>query len=128
MNDLLASNDPMGTPIAAIGPPPPMNTTPQGAGQQNSAMLHERTLEQQLPSTPIQSPKKSRASSGLSRLHREAFTIACCAFIVLIPNLQQIMLGNLPMLAGNATLLTVVNAVLIAAAYLLLKDHLLELI
>ena len=125
MNELLASNDPMGTPIAAIGPPPPLNTTPQGASGQNVAIMHDRTVEQQL-APPVKPQKKPQ--SGITQAQREAFAIACCAFIVLIPNVQQLMHANLPVLASNATLLTLVNAVLIAVLYFLLKDHVLELI
>jgi hypothetical protein len=126
MNELLASNDPMGTPIAAIGPPPPINTTPQGGSNQNVAVMHERTVEQQL--APPTTPQKKPPQSGITQAQREAFAIACCAFIVLLPNVQQLMHANLPVLASNTTLLTLVNAVLVAVLYFLLKDHVLELI
>jgi hypothetical protein len=59
---------------------------------------------------------------------REAFVVACCAFVVLLPNIQQMILQQLPVLGTNSTLLTLVNAALIGAVYFGLKEYILDVL
>lgn len=129
--DLMASNDPMATPVMSLGPspPPPINTSPP-PGVNNTSEMHEKQLEQMSPlSSMLPNAMKSKTNkSRLSSDQRSALIVGICAFIVLLPNVQQLLVQQLPVLTSNHTLHVITNSILIAFVYMYLKDHFHEFI
>ena len=132
ISELMASNDPMATSVMSIGPSPPVNTTPSMS--EATAQIHEKQLEAFTSNNPLSAGNNSKETTTKRKLHklnaeqREAFVVACCAFIVLLPNIQQMILQQLPVLGTNSTLLTLVNAALVGLVYFGLKEHVLDIL
>lgn len=132
ISELMASNDPMATSVMSIGPSPPVNTTPSMS--EATAQIHENQVEAFTTNNPLSAGNVSKESAAKRKLHklsseqREAFVVACCAFVVLLPNIQQMILQQLPVLGTNSTLLTLVNAALIGLVYFGLKEHILDVL
>lgn len=130
--ELMASNDPMATPVMSLGPAPPapMNTSlPPGVN--NTAVMHDKQIEQMSPlagvfpgSTKSNSPSKTKLSPD----QKAAIVVAICAFLVLLPNVQQLLTQQLPVLTTNNTLHLVTNSTLIALVFMYMKDHIGELL
>lgn len=75
---------------------------------------------------PVASPPRGTtrpASSALNAEQRLAMVVACLAFVVLLPNVQELLVKQLPFLSNNYTLLSVANAVLIGLSVFFLKEH-----
>jgi ABC-type bacteriocin/lantibiotic exporter with double-glycine peptidase domain len=125
--DLMASNDPMVTPVMSLGPAPPLNTSPESAAGSNTAIMHEKQLEQLSPLANV-IPKVSMSKSKLTMEQRVTLIVAICAFVVLLPNVQQMVLNQLPVLTSNATLHVLANSVLIAVLFYTMKDHVIDLL
>lgn len=131
IQELMASNDPMATPVMSIGPapPPPMNTSPS-PGVNNTATMHEKQMEQMSPLMGML-PDSSKSKSSKTRLNPEqktATVVAICTFIVLLPNVQQLLTQQLPVLTSNNTLHLVTNSTLVAFIFMYMKDHIGELL
>lgn len=131
ISELMASNDPMATSVMSIGPAPPVNTTPSMS--EATAQIHEKQVEAFTTNNPLSSGNVSRETTKrkmhkLNVEQREALIVACCAFIVLLPNIQQMILQQLPVLGTNSTLYTLVNSVLIGLIYFGLKEHILDVL
>ena len=127
----MASNDPMATSVMAIGPSPPVNTTPSMSDA--TAQIHEKQVEAFTTNNPLSTGQISRETKKLNlqklnKEQREAFVVVCCAFVVLLPNIQQIIVQQLPVLGTNSTLFTLVNSVLIGVIYFGLKEHILDVL
>ena len=125
----MASNDPMATSVMSIGPSPPVNTTPSMS--EATAQIHEKQVEAFTTNNPLSAGNVTATKRKLHKLNseqREAFVVACCAFIVLLPNIQQMILQQLPVLGTNSTLLTLVNAALVGLVYFGLKEHILNVL
>lgn len=132
ISELMASNDPMATSVMSIGPSPPVNTTPSMS--EATAQIHEKHVEAFTTNNPLSAGNVSKDTATRRKLHRlnseqrEAFVVACCAFIVLLPNIQQMILQQLPVLGTNSTLLTLVNAALVGLVYFGLKEYILDVL
>lgn len=130
ISDLMASNDPMATPVMNLGapPPPPVNTMPGPT----DPSLYDRSVEMQVPGlsgTPPQTEaRQAQTKSKLTTEQKLTVVVAICAFIVLIPNVQQLLNQQLPVLSSNATLQVLVNAAFIAALYHVMKDQMMTLL
>ena len=128
--ELMASNDPMATPVMSLGPspPPPVNTSPP-PGVNNTATMHEKQMEQMSPLAGMlpDSSKSKSQKSKLSSEHKTAVVVGICTFIILLPNVQQLLVQQLPVLTTNSTMHVVTNSILVAFVFLYMKDHIGEL-
>lgn len=126
ISELMASNDPMATPVMSLGPapPPPMNTSPP-PGVNNTAAMHDKQIEQMSPLSSMlpDSTKSKNLKSKLNPEQKTAVVVGICTFIVFLPNVQQLLTQQLPVLTTNSTLLVVTNSVLVAFVFLYMKDH-----
>ena len=129
--ELMASNDPMATPVMSLGPAPPlpMNTSPP-PGVNNTASMHEKQIEQMSPLSGIlpDSAKSKSSKTKLSSDQKTAIVVAVCTFIVLLPNVQQLITQQLPVLTTNSTLHLITNSALVAIVFMYMKDHIGELL
>lgn len=125
--DLMASNDPMATPVMSLGPAPPTNTTPQTGQPDVTSVMHEKQIEQISPLSQVL-PDKKVTKSKLTPEQRVSIVVAICAFIVLMPNVQQLLTQQLPVLSSNATLLVISNSALIAGLFFVMRDHIIDLV
>lgn len=125
--ELMASNDPMATPVMSLGPapPPPMNTSPP-PGVNNTTDMHEKQIEQMSPINMLNSGKKSKTKLSLDQ--KSAIIVAICTFLVLLPNVQQLLTQQLPVLATNSTVLLITNSTLVAFVFMYMKEHIVELL
>lgn len=129
--ELMASNDPMATPVMSLGPapPPPMNTSPP-PGVNNTATMHEKQIEQMSPLSSIM-PDSAKSKSSKTKLtpdQKTAVVVAVCTFLVLLPNIQQLLTQQLPVLTTNSTLHLITNSVLVAFVFMYMKDNIGELL
>lgn len=126
--ELMASNDPMATPVMSLGPapPPPVNTSPHLGGN-NTPTMHEKQLEQMSSIFPDSAKPKS-SKTKLTPDQKTAVVVAICTFIVLLPNIQQLLTQQLPVLTTNSTLHLVTNSILVAFVFMYMKDHIGELL
>tara|TARA_Y100000389_G_C17378070_1_gene472759 strand:- start:665 stop:1069 length:405 start_codon:yes stop_codon:yes gene_type:complete len=129
--ELMASNDPMATPVMSLGPapPPPMNTSPP-PGVNNTATMHDKQIEQMSPLMGVL-PDSSKSKPSKTRLkpdQKTAIVVAICTFLVLLPNVQQLLTQQLPVLTTNNTLHLVTNSILVAFVFMYMKDHIGELL
>ena len=130
ISDLMASNDPMATSVMSLGPSPPTNTTPSMS--EATAQIHEKQVDAFTTNNPMSANNMSARDNSKRKLQklsidqREGFVVSCCAFIVILPNIQQMLLQQLPVLGSNSTLLTLVNAMLVGVLYYMLKEHILQ--
>jgi len=128
--ELMASNDPMATPVMSLGPapPPPMNTSPP-PGVSNTASMHEKQIEQMSPLSGIlpDSTKSKSPKTKLTSDQKTAIIVAICTFIVFLPNVQQLLTSQLPVLSTNNTFLLLTNSTLVALVFLYMKDNIGEL-
>lgn len=127
--ELMASNDPMATPVMSLGPapPPPMNTSPE---VNNTATMHDKQIEQMSPLMDVL-PDSSKSKPSKTRLkpdQKTAIVVAICTFLVLLPNVQQLLTQQLPVLTSNNTLHLVTNSILVAFVFMYMKDHIGELL
>lgn len=126
IEELMASNDPMATPVMSLGPSPPNSTNmfpPQGmSNNSNTSELHEKQLEQMSNVIPDVS-KDKKQKSKLTQDQKTALVVGICSFIVLLPNVQDIILQQLPVMTTNKTLHVLINSVLISFVFLYMKDH-----
>lgn len=137
LTDLMAAGDPMLTPAsqdmgAPMGPPPPMNTTREQPPdhQQLQQMMQQQPVSQLLPTdpaAPVAPTRKRAVGSELPDDVKDAFVVAMVAFLVLVPNIQSILKDKLAF-TQNATMATLVNSLLIAAAFYFLKEHVVGLL
>ena len=137
ISDLMASNDPMATSVMSIGPSPPVNTTPPSRGEA-PAQIHEGQVQAYTSAPPSRRAGGAGGAGGqgtprrkmqkLNAEQREAFVATCCAFIVLLPNIQQMLLQQVPVLGTNSTLLTLVNASLVGILFFVLREHILDVL
>lgn len=128
IEELMASNDPMATPVMSLGPaPPPMNTSPP-PGVNNTASMHEKQIEQMSPLPSIMPGKSKSSKTALTPDQKSAVVVAICTFLVLLPNIQQLLTQQLPVLTTNSTLHLVTNSILVAFVFMYMKDHLGELL
>jgi hypothetical protein len=128
--ELMASNDPMATPVMSLGPapPPPMNTSPP-PGVNNTASMHEKQIEQMSPLSGIlpDSTKSKSPKTKLTPDQKTAIIVAICTFIVFLPNVQQLLTSQLPVLSTNNTFLLLTNSTLVALVFMYMKDNIGEL-
>ena len=129
--ELMASNDPMATPVMSLGPapPPPMNTSPP-PGVNNTATMHDKQIEQMSPLMGVL-PDSSKSKPSKTRLkpdQKTAIVVAICTFLVLLPNVQQLLTQQLLVLTTNNTLHLVTNSILVAFVFMYMKDHIGELL
>lgn len=128
--ELMASNDPMATPVMSLGPAPPQNTSPP-PGVGNTAAMHEKQIAQMSPLSQVL-PDEAKAPRGkgsrLSPEQKAAVIVGICTFIVLLPNVQQLLTSQLPVLTSNGTLHVVTNSVLVAFLFFYMKEHISELL
>ena len=105
-----------------------MNTTPSMS--EATAQIHEKQVEAYTANAGNVSRGETtkRRLQKLNTEQREAFVVACCAFIVLLPNIQQMIVQQIPVLGTNSTLFTLVNAALIGLIYFGLKEHILDVL
>ena len=123
--DLMASNDPMATPVMSIGPAPPVNTTPP----QVMDTMHEKQVEQMSPlSAMLPDKNATKNRSKLTPDQKIAIITGICTFIVFLPNMQQLLTQHLPILTTNTTLHLLVNSVLVAILFCYMKDHMIEVL
>lgn len=131
INELIASNDPMATPIMGIDgspandvmPVPTHASTPheqrQAPGEyDNFAMSDIRRYNV--------SDTRSRHSAALSALyteHRDSATVAACAAVVLLPFVQDLLKKHVPMYDQQPLVRIAATAALIGLAHLILKDY-----
>ena len=92
--ELMASNDPMATPVMSLGPAPPspMNTSlPPGVS--NTSTMHEKQIEQMSPMAAMlpDSAKSKPSKTKLNADQKTAIVVAICTFIVFLPNVQQLL-------------------------------------
>ena len=131
--ELMASNDPMATPVMSLGPapPPPMNTAPP-PGVSNTATMHDKQIEQMSPLVGmLPDSAKSNRNSQKTKLNADqkiAIVVGICTFLVFLPNVQQLLTQQLPVLTTNSTLLVATNSVLVAFVFMYMKDHIGELL
>tara|TARA_Y100000741_G_scaffold361994_1_gene346958 strand:+ start:573 stop:965 length:393 start_codon:yes stop_codon:yes gene_type:complete len=125
--DLMASNDPMVTPVMSLGPAPPTNTSPQLGQPDTTSIMHEKQIEQMSPLSQVL-PDRKVTKSKLTTEQRVSIVVAICAFIVLLPNVQQLLTQQLPVLSSNSTLLVVSNSALIAGLFFVMRDHIIDLV
>lgn len=129
--ELMASNDPMATPVMSLGPapPPPMNTSPP-PGVNNTATMHDKQIEQMSPYANMlpDSIKSKNQKTKLNPDQKMAIVVGICTFIVFLPNVQQLLTQQLPVLTTNSTLQVVTNSVLVAFVFMYMKDHIGELL
>ena len=128
ISDLMASNDPMATPVMSLGPPPPQNTSPHIQGE-NVAQMHEQhvAMAHQADEEPVAKPKPTNKSK-LTVEQRVAIVVGCCAFIILLPNVQQVINQRLPVLTSNSTLQVLANSAFIGLLFFVLREHIMDLI
>ena len=130
--ELMASNDPMATPVMSLGPAPPplpMNTSPP-PGVNNTSTMHEQQIEQMSPLSGVY-PDTAKPKSSKTKLapdQKTAVVVAICTFLVLLPNVQQLLTQQLPVLTTNSTLHLVTNSTLVALVFMYMKDHIGELL
>lgn len=127
ISDLMASNDPMATPVMSLGPPPPVNTSPP-PGVHDTQAIHEKQVEQMAPLSSIIPKATPKSMSKLKPEQKTSIVVGICAFLILLPNVQQMLNQHLPVLSSNATLHVVANSTLIALLFFALKDHISDLL
>ena len=71
------------------------------------------------PPAPL---KKKKTKSELPDDVKDAFVVSMIAFLVLVPNVQSLIRDKLSAME-NPTIATLVNAILIAAGFYFLKEH-----
>lgn len=128
ISELMASNDPMATPVMSLGPSPPVNTTPQ---MQHVETSHASTIQEGITpvyNTHASQPQMTKRSGKLTTEQRLAIVVGCCVFLVFLPNIQQLILSQLPVLNNNATALLLTNSALVAGLFFLMRDRMVELI
>ena len=122
LQELMASNDPMATPIMSVGPPPAMPTHPgnDSIQQQPIAPL----MQSQIPMVNSEKPKKKSPLSTPEA--KDAFLVALLVFLVLMPGVQAALLNQIPMLEDK-TMMGLASALLAGVGYFFAKQHLEQL-
>lgn len=119
ISELMAAGDPMLSPVGAEqdmgGLPPPMNTTPMNAPPPQHQQL------QQMMAPPAVKPKKKKTNSVPVDM-KDAVAVALVAFAVLLPNVQTMLTSKIAMMKTPTTA-TLLNAIIIAVAFYMLKEH-----
>lgn len=119
LQELMASNDPMATPIMSVGPPPAMPTHPSNDGIQQQPIS---PLMQ--PPVPLGNPNSKKKKSFMNSPElKDAFLVALIVFLVLMPSVQTTLLSHMPALEDK-TLAGLASAVLAAVGYYFGKQHL----
>jgi hypothetical protein len=118
LQELMASNDPMATPIMSVGPPPAMPTHLGNDGiQQPISPLMQ-------PSVPLANPSSKKKKSFMSNPElKDAFLVALIVFLILMPSVQTTLHSHMPALEDK-TLSGLASAVLAAATFYFGKQHL----
>ena len=121
ISELMAAGDPMLSPVGTeqdMGAlPPPMNTTPMNA----PSPQHEQFQQMMAPQPPPVKPKKKKMS-GVTVDMKDAVAVALVAFAVLLPNVQTMLTSKIAMMKTPTTA-TLLNAIIIAVAFYMLKEH-----
>ena len=125
INELMASGDPMMSPIQSVGsgsmgPAPPVNTTPHNDPPPQHVMMQQMMQGQ----ATVPEKNKKVKTDDLPADVKDAVVVATVAFAVLMPTIQSMLLEQSPTLQ-NKTALTLVNACLIAGGYYLAREQLL---
>ena len=114
----MAAGDPMLSPVGAeqeMAPPPPMNTTPINAPPQ-----HQQMQDLMVPKAPP--AKRNKKVTGVPADMKDAVVVALVAFLVLLPNVQTMLSSKIATMKTPTTA-TLLNAIIIAAAFYMLKEH-----
>lgn len=118
ISELMAAGDPMLSPVGTeqeMGPPPPMNTTPMNAPPQHQQM-------QDLMAARPPPVKKKKTVTAVTPDMKDAVVVALVAFAILLPNVQTMLSSKISMMKTPTTA-TLLNAILIAVAFYMLKEH-----
>ena len=118
LSELMASNDPMATPLMSVGPPPAMPTGPATdphIGQPIAPMMQPPVGD----SPPSQ--KRSKQSGAGGDL-RDAFIVALVCFISLMPTVQRILASQLSMMEDK-TSAAVVTSCIAGIGFYVLKEY-----
>lgn len=122
ISELMASNDPMATPVVSLGPPPPQ-IHPESSPQEQASVLREKYTEQLPPVQNTSQQKSAKSTSKLTADQKLTVIVGICTFIVLLPNVQQLLTTQLPILTSNSTLHVVMNSVLVSLVFATMRDH-----
>ena len=91
LQELMASNDPMATPIMSVGPPPAMPTHPSNDGVQQQPIF--RLCNRQ---SPLRNPNAKKKKSFMNSPElKDAFLVALIVFLVLMPSVQTTLLSHM---------------------------------
>ena len=128
ITELMASNDPMATPVMSLGPSPPqvspgdaMDRREQNPPPFPQSMTHMMPVEPPSNNNATLPPGR-RGNLNLTREQQDCVVVVVCAFVVLLPNVQALLTQQLPVLKSNETLFVLVNSVLIALLYFFVRD------
>ena len=119
ISELMAAGDAMLSPVSAeqeMGPPPPINTTPMHAPPPQHQQMQDLMAARQPPM------KKKKKMSSITPDMKDAVVVALVVFAVLMPNVQAMLSSKIHMMKTPTTA-TLLNAILIAVAYYMLKEH-----
>ena len=120
LSELMASNDPMATPVMSVGPPPAMPTHPSNDGMQQQPIAP--LMQPPVPMTDA--PKKKPNYNPMqSPEAKDAFLVTLISFIVLMPTVQRSILTQFPVLEDR-TYLGLATAVLTGFAFYYAREHL----
>lgn len=117
LQELMASNDPMATPIMSVGPPPAMPTHPSNDGMQQQPV----SPLMQPPITTADTKKKVQFIN--SPEVKDAFLVALVVFLVLMPSVQTALINQFSLLEDK-TMLGLASSSLAGAGFFFAKQYL----
>lgn len=106
LNELMASNDPMATPVMPIGPPPAAPTGPSTDNVQQPPIAP--MMQPPLTVNTQNAPPPKKKSPLQSAEMKDAFLVALVCFVVLMPGVQRTLFTQLSFMEDktNAALVT----------------------